>query len=363
MSSTSAPPAKKTKIKSSKIESSKKVSDLFPLSSEVDIFVRSRAVAHKVTLFGTNKVFLQATSPVFRDVLQVGHPAETHESIPIIDVDDHPLDLELFLVHVHPGKLILPNGDLRDLAVRPGDLLDVARITEKYDAPLVLHSLLSTYLPIFYGPNRELPTDGINAFGLALVYNSSFHVRAALRSFAMQKPDMLCNDSDDDNDRDEGRPVRRARQFNLSHMDRDILEKLSLDHIVEFSRVAGKIGSKYTWADAARDFRVSRWSSLCFFSSFLFLLLLLLLTCISLRSAPVERRWNCLSGTLYALHRVRHPSLPHVRGLIRLAPQVASPSATPCPHGRTLVSPALPVTITMTLTSPVAALRLSRVRV
>lgn len=253
MSSTSAPPAKKIK-KQPEIT----VSPLFPSTSEVDVFVRTRYLAPNVTLCGTNKIFLQAASSVFRDAFQVGHPAETHDSIPIIDVDEHPVDLELFLLHLHPGKLTRPNGDLYQphTLVCSSRIHHVARVTEKYNAPLVLHSLLSTYLPMFYGPHRDHATDAINALGLALVYNTRFHVRAALCSFERQKPDAFCNDHDDDEDIEEGDPVRRAREFNVWHMDRDILDRISTFHVAEFSRVAGKIGSRYAWSDAARDFRV-----------------------------------------------------------------------------------------------------------
>lgn len=113
MSSADAPAAKKAKKTSQII-----VSELFPLTPEVDVFVRTRFAGFRLTkvkLFGTTKLYLQAASTVFRDTLAIATPGETHQSIPIIDIEEDSVVAELFLLHVHPGKLVLQNGSPRPL--------------------------------------------------------------------------------------------------------------------------------------------------------------------------------------------------------------------------------------------------------
>lgn len=265
MSAADAPPAKKSK-KETRIT----VSALFPHTPDVDIFVRTKETGWRdvrVELFGTTKVFLQAASTVFRDALAIASAGETHESIPIIDIEEDARYLELFLLHVHPGKLILSNGDLRPTtaSLSTFSVLNVVLMAEKYDAPLVLNSVLNTYLPILYDPYRHLEPKStgdadyaINAFGLAIAYRKLIHVRPALRSLETYKPDERCNDADDDFDAEERKPLRRAREFNLWHIYPGIRNKMPSRDIVEFCRVAGKIGPDYTWEDAAEAFTVSR---------------------------------------------------------------------------------------------------------
>ena len=234
------------------------VSDLFPLTPEVDIIVRSRSAAY-VELFGTSKIFLQAASSVFRDTLLIGSPTETHESIPIIDIGESRMDVAIFLFHLHPGKLTPSNAECAQAGrVGTSRLERLAKMAIKYDAPLVLHSLLGTYLPVLYEPGRGYRTDPINAFGLALVFNAFVHARAALRSLDACKlePDESSDEEDVEESNEKQLSVPQAREFNLSHMDRDILGQLSVHHIAEFSRVAGKIGPDFTWVDAAKDFKV-----------------------------------------------------------------------------------------------------------
>ena len=236
----------------------------FPLGPEVDIFVRVKIHSGLFYLFGTRKVLLQAASSVFQDMLAIAEPRMTYKSIPIVDIVEDYYTVELLLVHLHPGKLTLSSTNLPSgREVGSSALHDAARMAEKYDAPLVLHSLLNTHLPVLYGPERIFPTDCVDAFGLAVVFGATFHVRAALRSFETYKPDRTCDEDDDEDDdendrKDEGvnNDVRRAKEFNLSHMDHDILARLSVHQIAEFSRVAGRIGPGYSWVRAAREFKV-----------------------------------------------------------------------------------------------------------
>ena len=264
---------------------------------DIDVYVRTVTGEGSskpfATLFGTTKLFLQAASSVFRKDPNFAVGGDTHESIPIIDIEEQSYHVQLFLLFLlpsHPDIRTERDWKLPAMFEQPADIHAVARLAKKYDAPLVLKSLLNKYLPGFYAGDHDgeyrHETAPFDAFGLALVYGSESHARAALRSFEfnkMHEPDLSASpsrkrklpaDSDDDDSVSNGGETATlsddypaedrnkehlARDFDLSHMNKDILARISMAHVAEFCRVAGLVRywKGYTWTQAAKDFMVS----------------------------------------------------------------------------------------------------------
>lgn len=281
----------------------------FSLIPDIDIYVRTvtsrGSLKPLATLFGASKLFLQAASSVLKNDPKCGAGNETHESIPIIDMDGYPHLVRIFLLFLlpsHPENRTDRDWKVPTVLEQPHDIHAVARLAEKYDAPLVLKSLLNTYLPVFYAGDHDeeyksarRETWPFDAFGLALVYGFKFHARAALKSFEsnkMHEPDLpaspsrkrkLVADSDEDDSVSDGGETailsddhpaedrdkeHLARDFDFSHMNKDILARISMAHVAEFCRVAGlmRYWKGYTWRQAAKDFRVSTAVSLTLLS-------------------------------------------------------------------------------------------------
>lgn len=80
-----------------------------------------------------HKLILSLASPVFRDMLSVPQPPSTDSSeLAIVDVDDPPEALEIFLQTIYPGPSPIPPFD--DIVI----LASVLRLADKYDAKHVL---------------------------------------------------------------------------------------------------------------------------------------------------------------------------------------------------------------------------------
>ena len=92
--------------------------------------------------FHAHKIILSLASPVFRDMFSVPQPPSTESSqLPIVDVNDHPEALEMFLKIIYPTRDPLIN-DIKTLA-------SVLRLADKYDARGVL-DVHTDYLPSTY---------------------------------------------------------------------------------------------------------------------------------------------------------------------------------------------------------------------
>lgn len=219
-------------------------------------------------MYATQRIFLQAASSAFRETFARDTPNETHDELAIFDLPEQGDAVALFLGYVHPGKLSNSEGIPFNLVFDADVIHEVARMGERYGAPLVISQVLNEHLPKLYGLDLS-GMNALNALGLALVYNYESHVIQALRSF------------DKTIVRDEGTSVRSretqrpgetleeleqreghtedSRDFNLSDMDPDILARLSIHHISEFCRVAGQVASRagYTWRKASEAFVVS----------------------------------------------------------------------------------------------------------
>ena len=93
--------------------------------------------------FHAHKLVLSLASSVFRDMFSVPQPSPTGLSqLPIVDVNDSPEALEIFLLIIYPTRKPLIN----DLQI----LTSVLRLADKYDAKGVL-DVQRDYLPSTYG--------------------------------------------------------------------------------------------------------------------------------------------------------------------------------------------------------------------
>ena len=236
----------------------------FVRSPESDVWIRDGSR----TLYATQRIFLQAASSVFRDTFAKETPQETHDELAIFDLPEQGDAVALFLGYVHPGKLSNSDGVPFNLVFDAQVIHEVARMAEKYAAPLVISQVLNEHLQKLYG----LDLDGmsaLNALGLALIYKYEAHVTSALRSFdktivrdvgtsVRSRETQRPGETLEELEQREGH-TEDSRDFNLSDMDPDILERLSIHHISEFCRVAGQVASRpgYTWRKASESFVVS----------------------------------------------------------------------------------------------------------
>jgi len=88
--------------------------------------------------FHAHKLVLSLASPVFRDMFSVPQPLETSSQTTIIDVDDPPEALELFLQIIYPIRNPPVNG--------AETLASLLRLADKYDAKAALDAH-KDYLP------------------------------------------------------------------------------------------------------------------------------------------------------------------------------------------------------------------------
>jgi len=88
--------------------------------------------------FHAHKLVLSLASPVFRNMFSVPQPPDTSSQIPIIDVDDPPEALELFLQIIYPIRNPPVNG--------AETLASLLRLADKYDAKAALDAH-KDYLP------------------------------------------------------------------------------------------------------------------------------------------------------------------------------------------------------------------------
>ena len=88
--------------------------------------------------FHAHKLVLSLASPVFRDMFSIPQPPDTSSQTPIIDVDDPPETLELFLQIIYPIRNPPTNG--------AETLASLLRLADKYDAKVALDAH-KDYLP------------------------------------------------------------------------------------------------------------------------------------------------------------------------------------------------------------------------
>lgn len=92
--------------------------------------------------FHAHKLVLSIASPVFRDMFSVPQPPPIGSpQLPIVDVDDPPEALKVFLQSIYPTR----NPLINDVET----LLSVLRLTDKYDAKDALN-IHRDYLPSSY---------------------------------------------------------------------------------------------------------------------------------------------------------------------------------------------------------------------
>ncbi|KAL7411527.1 hypothetical protein BDY24DRAFT_417052 [Mrakia frigida] len=215
-----------------------------------DIIVRTSGG----TSFALKRLHLQANSEVFADMLEVANEAPRGvglEHLPVVDITEKRQETALFLRHLvstkylvdsKPPSFLLPNGYVH------GYLLDsVLVMCQKYQTPSVRSVVIQIHLPKLM---KTLPPF---AFGLAVVHGELDWARICMRTCSQ-------------NHTEEKGCIRWSskrktilhdqRDVCLSDIDPLLLARFPLSAIISFSQVHAKVGTSYTWEQAADEFKL-----------------------------------------------------------------------------------------------------------
>jgi len=190
--------------------------------------------------FATSKIYLVAASSVFEDTLLVGSEgaANTVDSLPLIVLPDHRGSLiRGFLSFVQTSPQVEP-----PLLPRYSTLDELLQMADKYDAPLVGRSIASHYFPILLNADVQL----FQLFAVALIH-SQFRTRPFVEAVLVQLGntavgapevdlELIYHDSAGNKDL-KMLGNKGFRPFNLEDLPFELLERINLRDIVEFTRV------------------------------------------------------------------------------------------------------------------------------
>lgn len=238
-------------------------STAFPLYEEADLVVRSA----DGTLFATQKLYLQAISPVFTDTLKVGSfsASEKRNARPVLRLAESLEDVELLLRLAQRDRYAV-NGQELELnlkAVRRASLL-----ADKYDlAPVVqdylFGYLLPTFLPHWGEAEKVASSRGVSVmpvFALACVHRREAVIKEALRAMDFWGPhesgaSVLSHDDTSD-------PAKQKsgwRYYGLGDMDLELARRVPLGYLLQFAKLQNKVLTRedYSFPNAADDWKVS----------------------------------------------------------------------------------------------------------
>lgn len=124
--------------------------------SDADVVLRASGGKE----FHVHKFILSLASPTFKDMFSVPQPPPTESSqLPIVDVDDPPEALEIFLQIIYPNRNPLINNI--------ETLVSILRLADKYNAEAI-RDVHAYYLPLMYS-NLPPPSKCMRSSALVVV--------------------------------------------------------------------------------------------------------------------------------------------------------------------------------------------------
>lgn len=231
-------------------------SELFPLSEKATIILRSS----DGTLFATKKFFLEAASPVFEDILEIGAEGKKRDGKPLVRLDETANDLEPFLRLLHRDQL-LRKGEPPDVSI---ELLErLSPLVDKYQTTNLAWVLYERCLPsLLVQPghgNSPEATDVPCLLALAVIHEKETAAKAALRNFGEwfvpEKGDTVWAHGVHPNA--DGRKTDR-RYFGQEDVSLPLLRRLPPTFLATFVMLHRKVSNRpdYSWKNAADDFKV-----------------------------------------------------------------------------------------------------------
>ena len=164
-----------------------------------DVILRASRSFAAPREFRAHKTILSLVSPVFKDMFDIPQPTSlttpTEATIPVIDVDDTPQDLENFL------RLIYPLGLPTSLTIRTLDAISpVFVLLDKYQVDC------SSLRPLLVSP-EFLKSDPVRVYSLACGWG--FKEEADIAAPYIDSPDMLTSAREEDIQRMTGMEYHR----------------------------------------------------------------------------------------------------------------------------------------------------------
>jgi len=237
------------------------------LYPEADLVVES---SDKI-LFATRALHLRSASSLFDDILSLPpqEDREKKDGHPLIKIDEEGELFEIFLRYAHRGRLLVegqppqPDWDA---------ILLLSKRFDKYDSPDLARSFLIEHLPKFImdpsvpaairgefvvaGTNDELPLP-VEVFAVASIYGLEDLAQRSLRwnnSYGISFPGIVSLSHDDP--ANEKHMSTDWRSSGLGDLELDLLSRLPVELIAQFSRIYQKVVSTpgYSWIKAGDDF-------------------------------------------------------------------------------------------------------------
>lgn len=239
-----------------------KYSPVFPLYHGADLVVQSS----NGTLFATRAIYLRAASTVFDDVLSlpVGNALKTQDGHSLLRVEEKAPLVEIILRYCHPGKLRV---DGKSAEPSWDDVVELTKMFDKYDTPLLAHSFLNGHLRRFVGNPHTFvkppcpDVDPVAVFAVATIFGLEDEARNALRwHHHWGKLDQKGAKSF--NHRSAATPDHLQAEWRpngLGDLPLDLLSRMSFKHIKTYCELHDKSMSTpgYSWIKVGDDFRVS----------------------------------------------------------------------------------------------------------
>lgn len=228
----------------------------FPLFDKADVVVRSS----DGTLFATRKFHLQAASPVFEDVLELGVDGEQRDGRPVIQLQETAEELEAFLPFLHREPY---SSSVEYPAIDLPLLVKMSPLVEKFQTSQLTWALYERCVPALLvaagerpGPPSELIP---SLFALAVIHGREKAAKKVLRNihlwFYSEAGSSVMSHKNAGNQEEKRVGTRYC---GLEDFPLHLLERMPMRIVQQFALLHRKVSTRtdYSWLNAADDFKV-----------------------------------------------------------------------------------------------------------